>query len=172
MKTTHTVVITDEYLAEAQRVAIAQNRTLRLLYQNRWVWWLPRIGLAAFLIFMIVNRYLEGIIIFGGFLVLSFFGEIFGRRSLARGRGRNAMKGSTTTFSMDEQGLSVVGPNSAAEIRWPAVVRAITYPQGVVLRMQSGGFMWLPDQSLTEGSPEDLRQLLSKQVKDCSPTQQ
>jgi hypothetical protein len=32
MKTTHQIVLTDEYIEEAQRLAIAQNTALRLMY--------------------------------------------------------------------------------------------------------------------------------------------
>jgi hypothetical protein len=36
MKTTYRLVLTDKYLKEAQRLRIAQNATLKLLYQNCW----------------------------------------------------------------------------------------------------------------------------------------
>ena len=34
MKTTHQCVLIDEYIVEAQRLAIAQNKTLKFLYQT------------------------------------------------------------------------------------------------------------------------------------------
>jgi hypothetical protein len=34
MKTTHQIVSTDEYIAEAQRLAIAQNKALKFFYRG------------------------------------------------------------------------------------------------------------------------------------------
>ncbi len=36
MKTTHQILLTDEYIAEAQRFAISQNTVLRLMHQTWW----------------------------------------------------------------------------------------------------------------------------------------
>jgi hypothetical protein len=51
MKTTHRIVLTDVYIAEAQRLSIAQNKTLKFMYQTWWAWWLPRAGMVGFIIF-------------------------------------------------------------------------------------------------------------------------
>jgi hypothetical protein len=49
---------------------------------------------------------------------------------------------------------------------WRGIARAIAYPQGVLLKMKSGALFWLPDLSLTEGSPADALQLLGAKVRD------
>ncbi|HVB56545.1 MAG TPA: hypothetical protein VNE63_08960, partial [Candidatus Acidoferrales bacterium] len=50
MKTIHKFVMTDEYIAEAQRLSIAQNKTLKFIYQTWWAWWLPRIVIFVLMI--------------------------------------------------------------------------------------------------------------------------
>jgi hypothetical protein len=77
------------------------------------------------------------------------------------------MKGSVVTYVMDEQGMDNVSLVSSAHLQWSAFSRAITYPQGVLLKMQSRAYMSLPDKSLIEGSSADVRQLLAEHIKDC-----
>ena len=171
MQITHQVVLTEEYLEEVQRIAIAQNAMLRFLYQSPWAWWPARVGLVAFMIFLMVNHVLsfELAVLFGSVLVATFIGEFLGRRNLARARQRNPLKGSQISFSMNEQGLDTVGPNSNAHVEWPGFSRVIIYANGVLLKMQSRALIWLPDQSLTAGTPADVRQLLANHIKDCVP---
>jgi hypothetical protein len=47
LKTTHQFVLTDEYIADAQRLMIAQNKMLKFLYQTWWMWWLPCVVVAG-----------------------------------------------------------------------------------------------------------------------------
>jgi hypothetical protein len=80
MKTTHQIVSTDEYIAEAQRLGIAQNKTLRFMYQTWWVLWVPRVVIVGFTILCVVNHVDWSLTaMFVGFLVLSFLGEWLGR---------------------------------------------------------------------------------------------
>jgi hypothetical protein len=57
VKTTHQIVLTDEYIAEAQRLSIAQNKTLKFMYQTWWVWWLSRVAMVGFIIFCVVDHF-------------------------------------------------------------------------------------------------------------------
>ncbi len=43
MRTTHQIVLTDEYIAEAQRLVVAQNTMLRLVHQTWWFFWVQRV---------------------------------------------------------------------------------------------------------------------------------
>jgi hypothetical protein len=47
VKTTHQIVLTDEYIAEGQRLSISQNKTLKFMYQTWWMWWLPRVAMVG-----------------------------------------------------------------------------------------------------------------------------
>jgi hypothetical protein len=105
---------------------------------------------------------------FGSLLILTFVQPILNRRALAKARNRNPIKGSTVTFSVDEQGVNTVGPNSNSHIQWPGLPSAIFYSQGVLLKLQSRFYMWLPDKSLVEGSPADARALVRQNVKGCT----
>jgi hypothetical protein len=89
-------------------------------------------------------------------------------RSLAKARNRNPMKGSIVTYSMDELGVDSVTPVSNAHLQWAALSSAIIYAAGVLLKTQTRTYMWLPDVSLTQGLPEEVRQLVANHVKDCS----
>jgi hypothetical protein len=50
VKTSHQIVLTDEYIAEGQRLSISQNKTLKFMYQTWWVWWLPRVAMVGIII--------------------------------------------------------------------------------------------------------------------------
>jgi hypothetical protein len=78
------------------------------------------------------------------------------------------MKGSRVTVSMDETGVDTVTPVSNAHLRWAGVSAAIIYAGGVLLRMQTRTYLWLPDVALIQGSPGDVRGLLADHVKDRS----
>jgi hypothetical protein len=52
MKTMHRVEATEDYLKEAQRLVLSQNKTLRLMYLNRGLWWSSLLALVAAVIFL------------------------------------------------------------------------------------------------------------------------
>jgi membrane protein implicated in regulation of membrane protease activity len=167
MKTTHKIVSTDGYIAEAQRLAIAQNKGLKFIYQTWWALWLPRVAMIAFIFFCVVNHFDWSLTaIFVGFLVLSFLGEWLGRRGLAKARKTIRFKGSTTTVSMDENGVDVVGPVSNSHSKWAGLLKAVVHPNGVSIQVSRISWIWLPDQALVEGSPEDVRKLLAENVRE------
>jgi hypothetical protein len=167
MKTTHRIVLTDEYIAEAQRLTIAQNKTLKFMYQTWWARWLPRVVIVAAIIYFVVASFDWGAIaLFGGFLALSFLGEWWGRCGLAKARNRVRFKGSTTTISMDENGVDVVGEAGNTHGKWSGLLPPVVYPNGVMVRFSRLAAIWLPDSALVEGSAEDVRRLLAENVKE------
>jgi hypothetical protein len=163
--------LTEEYIAEAQRLSIAQNKTLKFMYQTWWAWWLPRVGLVGFIIFCAVNHLDWSVTgMFGAFLVLSFLGEWVGQRSLAKARKRTRFKGSTTTVSMDESGVNVVGEARNSHAKWSGILPPAVYRNGVLFKFSRFAVIGLPDEALVEGSSDDVRRLLAENVKD--PAQQ
>src|SRR5260221_13997594 len=48
--------MTDEYIVEAQRLSIAQNKTLKFFYQTWWAWWLPRAVIVGLMIFSLSDQ--------------------------------------------------------------------------------------------------------------------
>ena len=167
MKTTHQIVLTDDYIADAQRLSIAQNKTLKLIYQTWWTWWLPRVGFVGFIIYGVVNHFDWSFTAeFGGFLLLSFLGEWAGRRSLAKARQKMRFRGSTVTVSMDENGVDVVGEAGNSHAKWSGILSREIYPNGVTVKLSRLAAIWLPDQALTEGSAADVRKLVAENIKD------
>jgi len=164
VQTTHQILLSGEYIAESQRMAIAQNRALRFLYQTWWAWWVPRFGMAAFIVFLLVERLQSPAVLMGVFLVLSFVGEVFGRRGLAKARARVRMKGTTTTVSINEEGIDVAGAHGNSHTKWSAMLAPAVYPNGVVLKFNRMATLWLPDSALTGGTPDDVRQLLKENI--------
>jgi hypothetical protein len=164
VKTTHRLILTEEYIAEAQRLSIAQNKMLKLMYQTWWVQWLARVIMVGFIIYLILNHMDSAAVLFGVFLAISFWGEWFGRRSLAKARERLRAKGSTTVVSMNEQGVDIDGALGNSHLKWPAMLQPAIYPQGVLIRFSRLSALWLPDQSLIEGSSADVRQLLADNI--------
>src|ERR1700733_10187430 len=84
LKTTHKFVISDEYIAEAQRLSIAQNKTLKFLYQTWWAWWLPRLAFVVLMIVFYLNNLESTAVLLGVCLFFLFAGEWFGQRNLAK----------------------------------------------------------------------------------------
>jgi YcxB-like protein len=166
MKTTHPVVVDDDYLKEAQRLSISQITGLRLIYQTPWIWWGGRAIFVAAIIFMIDIDDAPGAILFALFLLLSFVAPRRQEKSLSKARERSPVKGALVEFSLDEQGFDSVAPNRDAHVKWPGVLRAILYPHGVLLELSPRNYSWLPDKSLTEGSPADVRQLLTDRLEE------
>jgi hypothetical protein len=168
MNTMHHIEFTEEYLKEAQRLALSQNAVLRFIFLSRWTMWPPAILIGGFMIFLFEHNQLSfpSGVFFGAMLVCCFVGPLLNGRNLAKTRRRHFMKSSVVTYRLDEQGMDQISPVSNSHLQWPAFSRVILYPQGVLLKMQSNAYMWLPDKSLTEGSPEDVRRLLADHVKD------
>lgn len=121
MKTTHHLVLSEEYIAEAQRSSIAQHKTLKFMYQMRWVQWLARAVMIGFIIFSLLNHMYSVAAMFVAFLA-SFWGEWFGRRNLAKARRNVRAKGSTSVVSMNEQGVDIEGTLGNSHLKWPCDV--------------------------------------------------
>jgi hypothetical protein len=168
VKTTHRIVMTDEYIADAQRLSIAQNKTMKFFYQTWWAWWLPRIVLIGMMIYFGVVNFdwnLEAVFCIG--LAVSFLGDWLGRYRLARMRKR-LRSDKPITVSMDENGVDVVAENSNSHSNWAGILPSLVYPHGVLLKFSRLSGIWLPDSALTEGSPDDVRKLLTENVKDSA----
>ena len=169
MKTTHRIVHTDEYVAEAMRVSIAQSRRLKFLYQTWWSWWLPRVAIVGLVIYLVVNNFdwsIPAWLI--GFLIIHAVGEWLSRRRLAKIRKR-LRSDDAITVSLDENGVDVVSKNSHSHSTWPAWSVPVVYPNGVLMKMSRLSGIWLPDNALIEGLPADVRTLLAENVNDPAP---
>lgn len=173
MKTTHQIVLTDEYIAEAQRLAIAQNTTLRLMYQTWWFVWIPRfIFLGSAIVFWLLS-YPYFIVLFFALMVgLSFLGQFLLRRNLTKARRQFRTKGTTTTVSMDANGIDTLGAFGNSHLKWVAVLKPAIYSNGVLVKLSRLSMLWLPDHCLCEGTPAEVRQLLADNVNDPTPESQ
>jgi hypothetical protein len=69
MKTTHRFVMTDEYIANAQRMVISQNKTLKFFYQTWWAWWLPRVVIVPSMIVLYLMNLGSTMVLLGAILV-------------------------------------------------------------------------------------------------------
>jgi hypothetical protein len=156
--------LTEEYIAEAQRLSIAQNKTLKFIYQNEWVRWLSRLVMVGFIIYSLVNHLESTAALFGVFLAISIWAEWFGRRSLAKARRNVRAKGSTSVVSINADGIDIEGALGNSHLKWAAILQPVVYPQGVSIRFSRVSALWLPDHALTEGSPADVRQLLAQNI--------
>lgn len=164
-KTVHRIVWNDAYIAAAQRLIIAQNWSMRLMYQTWWVWWIPRVLLVAVFGWLFVAGVNVGLTVYGyliGFLFLHAFGEYWARRSLARARARYRNRGSRTTVTMRDEGIDMVGALSSSQLKWNAPRSISVKPDGVLLMMSNLTGVWLPDAALAEGTPNDVRQLIAE----------
>jgi len=161
MRTTHRVVADDDYLKEAQRISISQVAALRLIYQTPLIWWSCRAILVAAIIFMIEIDYARGAILPALFVLWSSIAPRTQEKSLSKARERSPVKGALVVFSLNEEGFESAAPNRTSQVKWAGVSRAILYPHGVLLELSPRNHSWLPDKSLTEGSPADLRQWLT-----------
>jgi hypothetical protein len=172
MKIAHQIVLTEEYIAEAQRLAIAQNTALRLMYQTWWFLWIPRFIFAgAATAYWLLNSPL-----FASFFVLmfglSFLGQYLLRRSLTKARRQFRAKGTTNTVSMDANGIDTLGAFGNSHLKWVGVLKPAIYSNGVLIKLSRMSVLWLPDQSLIEGTPVDVRKLLAENVKESAAANQ
>jgi len=168
LKTTHQFVMTDEYIAKAQHVSIAQNKALKFLYQTWWARWLPRAVIVAMMIFLYLINLGSTVALLGVVLILSFAAEWFGQWSLAKARKRVRARGSTITLSMDDQGIDIEGANGNSQLKWSAMLQPAIYADGALIKFSRFAMVWLPDRALIAGSPADVRNLLAENVKDSS----
>jgi hypothetical protein len=166
MRTTHRILVNDEYIGAAQRLSISQNKTLRLIYQTWWVVWPPRVVLFACVVASLFVEVLRPTAaLCGALLALSFGGELFKRRGLAKARERVRAKGSTNIVTMDDQGIETSSAFGTSHLNWKIMLEPVVYPDGVLIKLSRINMIWLPDTALVEGSPVDVRQLLAANVK-------
>ena len=157
-----------EYIADAQRRSIAQNRQLKFLYQTWWAWWIPRVFGAGFMIYFLLNRFESGAALFGAFLAISVWGQWLGRRNLAKARRNVRGKGSTTVVAMSDQGVDIEGVHVTSHLKWSAMLKPAIYPDGALISFSRVAALWLPDHALIEGSTTDVRSLLAEHANESA----
>jgi hypothetical protein len=69
---------------------------------------------------------------------------------------------------MGENGVDIVNPVGNSHSKWAGLLKAVVSPNGVLIQVSRIAWIWLPDQALVEGSPEDVRKLLAENVGDSS----
>jgi hypothetical protein len=62
---------------------------------------------------------------------------------------------------LDEEGLTIASSGNESKFGWPACIRAVTCADGLLLMFKARAF-WLPDDALTNGTPHEVRALVSK----------
>ena len=103
-------------------------------------------------------------VVTGAFVLLTFIGPYHSRRTLAKARQRTRAKGSTTTITMDENGVDIDGALGHSRLKWAAMLPPVIRADGVLLKFSRMGGAWLPDTALVEGSAKEARQLLASNV--------
>ena len=114
------------------------------------------------LVFLLLEAWLVA------FIALSLFAEWLGKRNLVK-RREKLISDSSIIVSMDENGVDVVAENSNSHSKWAGMLPPLAYPHGVLIKFSRLSGIWLPDQALIEGSPDDVRKLLAENVKDSGP---
>jgi len=158
------IVLTDEYIEDAQHVNIAQNRALRLIYQTGWVRWFPRVTFAATSVLLVVVKQTAVAVVTGASFLLTFAGQFYLRWTLAKARRRIRFKGSTLTLRMDENGVEIDGAVGHTHLRWGAMPPPVIRHHGILIKLTRLRGIWLPDVALVEGSAAEARQLLASRV--------
>ena len=91
------------------------------------------------------------------FLLFTFLGEFLSRRTLARARNRSKSKGSTTTVSMDENGVDIEGALGKSHLKWAALLPPAITPNGVLLRFSRPSGVWGALTPLFHSKPIGIR---------------
>ena len=154
----------DASIAAAQRIIIAHNMALRLVYQTWWTWWLPRfavIGIVGGLAAEGLNFHWNFYAFITAFLLLSVFGEYWAHRSLGHARARAKQKGSTTSITMSDEGIDIAGAYGSSHLKWKGLHSQVVKPDGILILFSNISGLWLPDTALAEGTPGDVRELVA-----------
>jgi hypothetical protein len=62
---------------------------------------------------------------------------------------------------MDESGIDIAGALGNSHLKWEALYLPVVKRDGVLLKITKAGGLWLPDRTLVEGTPNDVRRLIS-----------
>jgi hypothetical protein len=170
MKTTHRILLDEQYDKFTESLAVANSPFYSRLAVNPWFRWPVRGVLFAGVTYFLFRHNWTAAALAGVILATSLRQvAAANRKRKERVRDRITADDTVATYALDDIGLEFASKRSTVNLQWPDVIAAILYPQGVLLKLTETGFMWLPDQSLTEGSPADVRHLVEQHVKDCAP---
>jgi len=67
--------------------------------------------------------------------------------------------GDVVTYTLDDDKITVIGPNVDAKMNWAAFPVNVRYPDGVVLK-SGGAICWLPDSALSGATAAEVVQLV------------
>jgi hypothetical protein len=164
MRTTHQIVLNDEYIAESQRLGIAQITALRLMYQTWWFLWIPRVVIAGTIIYFLLNDSAWTAVFCGVVLAGSFFGQYVFQRNLDKGRRKFRAKGTTSTVSMDENGIDMVGALGNSHLKWLAVLQFVIYANGVLIKLSRVSMLCALAAGACATGPRQKKNLIEKRA--------
>jgi len=62
---------------------------------------------------------------------------------------------------MDDREIYIENANGNSHLKWAAMLQPAVHPDGVLLKFPRLSVVWLPDQALIEGSPDEVGKLLA-----------
>jgi hypothetical protein len=127
---------------------------------DRRVIWATRILLVGGAIFIAsAGLFNAGVIVFFAVLLLSTVVAPYRNEQVLRSAAR---KKDLFSAHLSEDGLTVASSGNELKFGWPACI-AVTYADGLLLLFKARAF-WLPDDALTNGTPQEARDLVSTSV--------
>ena len=129
MKTTHQFVMTDEYIAKAQHVTIAQNKALKFLYQTPWARWLPRAVIVAMMIFLyLINLCIHCSGAVGRHLAILVRRGVVRSMEFGQKRAReSALEAVPSPLRWMIKGIDIEGANGNSQLKWSAMLQPAIY---------------------------------------------
>lgn len=77
---------------------------------------------------------------------------------------KSADYGSDVRLNVTDEGVETSGTATSSNYRWPAFARAVLDAEGILLVLQQGGCLWLPDSARISGARDSTDQQILEHV--------
>jgi len=150
----YTLRFSDDY-------AIASLAKYHARAKSRWLRWPLRIvcaiGLLALAALTVAIKAYAVTIVPLTFLALLAAGPRIDYAIVKRRYRKHTQYGTEARVDLSRDGLRFTSPDFASEIKWSAFLSAVQFSDGILLYRAPWDYVWLPDASITDGGPNDVR---------------
>ena len=164
---TYRIEKSQDYLRRARASILDGHPKYKLVsfMLDRRVIWVTRFGLVGGAFFMGFSGLLNlSMIVFYSAALLITVVVPYRNEQVLRSAARRK---DILSVHLEEDGLTVISSGNESEFRWPACIRAVEHADGLLLMFKARAF-WLPDDALTNGTPQEARDLVSKSVSNSA----
>ncbi len=142
--------------------------------RNTWLI-LKVICIAIFLILSVASAFhgdYKLIVVFTAVIILMLYGHKLDYVLLKSRFRQSPFINEEVEITISDEGYHELSNKSESKSLWSVFTKAVVFSDGFLLLQGPGLFNWLPVKNITQGSPQELNQLIKNNIKEYKVIEQ